>query len=299
MRSRRVGMVTDKLWYLGREESGVYYLEGEDGAMMINGGLSYILPEVLAQMRDLGLDPARITKFLVLHSHFDHVGIVPYFKRTYPSIEVTASATAWKIFAMPKAIEVMNHFSQLSASQMNASEALSIYDLEWREDISGTTLMEGDKIDLGGVALNIISTPGHSNCSISAYEPAIEALFASDAAGIPFQNTIFPSMNTNVAQFLESLEKLKVLQVSHLCADHYGYISGDEAEKFIVLTVEEALKWKSYLEDYFHKYDGDVEAAGKAMTDFFYRQMPGYFISPDILEGVFRQMLKYVAKTLQ
>jgi hypothetical protein len=27
--------------------------------------------------------------------------------------------------------------------------------------------------------------------------------------------------------------------------------------------------------------------------------MPGYFIAPDILEGVFKQMLKYTAKTLE
>jgi len=33
-------------------------------------------------------------------------------------------------------------------------------------------------------------------------------------------------MNTNVIQFLESLEKLKPLTVSYLCADHYGYITG-------------------------------------------------------------------------
>jgi hypothetical protein len=27
--------------------------------------------------------------------------------------------------------------------------------------------------------------------------------------------------------------------------------------------------------------------------------MPGYFIAPDILEMVFKQMLKYIGKTLQ
>ena len=299
MRIRKAGMITHNLWYLGREESGVYYLEGQDGAIMINGGLSYILPEVLAQMQDLGLKPARINKFLILHSHFDHVGIVPYFKRTHPDIEVMASAAAWRIIAMPKAVEVMNRFSQLSAEQMNASQALSSYDLEWREDISGTVVAEGDKIDVGGVALNITATPGHSNCSISAYEPTIKALFASDAVGIPFQNALFPSMNTNIHQFLESLEKLSPIQVSHVCADHYGYITGDEAGAFIAQTIEEALKWKSYLEDCYHKHGGDIEAAGKEITALFYQEMPGYFISPDILEGVFKQMLKYIAKTRQ
>lgn len=296
MRIRRAGMITHGLWYLGREESGVYFLEGRDGAIMINGGMTYILPDVLEQMEDFRLNPRRINKFLILHSHFDHVGIVPYFKRTFPGIEIMASAAAWSIFAKPKVIEVMNRFSQLSTDRMNVAQALSSYDFEWREDIYGTIVAEGDTIDLGGCILNLIATPGHSNCSISAYEPAMRALFASDAVGIPFQNTLFPSMNTNINQFLESLNKLRPLQVSYLCADHYGYLTGEEAGSFVARTIEEALKWKSSLEDSYRGHSGDIEAAGRAMTNLFYEAMPGYFISPEILEGVFKQMLKYLER---
>jgi phosphoribosyl 1,2-cyclic phosphodiesterase len=42
---------------------------------MINGGLRYILLEVISQMRDLRLDQARINKSLILHSHFDHAQV--------------------------------------------------------------------------------------------------------------------------------------------------------------------------------------------------------------------------------
>ena len=296
MRFRKAGKVADNLWYLGREEAGAYYLEGRNGAIMINGAMSYILPDVLAQMNQFGLDPEKITKFLILHSHFDHVGIVPYFKRTYPAIEVIASAPAWKIFAMPKAIEIMNSFSRMSAKQVGAEEALKAYDTEWRDDMTGTTVGEGGRNGLGGVTLTLMDTPGHSNCSITAYEPDIKAMFASDAAGIPYKDTIFPSMNTNVIQYLESLEKLKPLAVSYLCADHYGYITGEEAGKFIDLSLEAGRKWKADLENYYQKYHGDIDAAGKAITEFFYREMPNYFIAPDILEGVFKQMLKFIGK---
>jgi glyoxylase-like metal-dependent hydrolase (beta-lactamase superfamily II) len=258
--------------------------------------MSYILLDVLAQMNQFGLDPGKITKFLILHSHFDHVGIVPYFKRTYPAIEVIASAPAWKIFAMPKAIEIMNSFSRMSAKQLGAEEVLKAYDLEWRDDMTGVPAGEGGSIDLGGVTLTLMDTPGHSNCSITAYEPNIKAMFASDAAGIPYKDTIFPSMNTNAIQYLESLEKLKPLTVSYLCADHYGYITGEEAGKFIDLSLEAGHKWKADLENYYQKYHGDIDAAGKAITEFFYREMPNYFIAPDILEGVFKQMLKFIGK---
>lgn len=298
MRVRKAGKITDHFWYLGREQSGVYCLEGRDGAMLINGGLTFILPDVLEQMKAFGIDAGKIKKFLILHSHFDHTGIVPYIKRTWPDIEVLASAPAWKIFAMPKAIEIMNAYSRMSAQLAGAEEALKAYDLDWREDIAGTAVGEGDRIDLGGVAVQLLETPGHTNCSMTAYEPSMKALFPSDGGGIPFDEICFPSMNTNTIQYLESLEKLKPLPVAYYCADHYGYIIGDEAAGFIDLTLAEGRRWKAELETCYRKHGGDLDAAAKSITGDFYRLNPGYFIARDILEGVFRQMLKFTGKNM-
>ena len=91
MRHRTAGKIADNLWYLGREEAGVYILEGKEGSIMINGGLAHILPDVLKQMKEFGIDPARLKKILILHSHFDHIGVIPYFKRNWPAIEVYGS----------------------------------------------------------------------------------------------------------------------------------------------------------------------------------------------------------------
>jgi len=298
MRFHETGKVTEHLWYLGREAAGVYVLEGQDSAILINGGMSYILPEVLQQMKAFGIDAGKIGKILILHSHFDHVGVVPYFKRTNPGIEVYASAPAWKMLAMPKAIDIINSFSKLTAAAMGDESVLTAYDLDWRDDITGVTLSEGDKIDLGGVSLLIVETPGHSNCSITAYEPDMRIMFASDAVGIPYKDICFPSMNTNITQYLESLEKLKPLPVSYHCVDHCGYVAGDEATRFVDLTIENGRKWKSLLEDLYRRHGGDIDAAGKAVTDDFYQQMPDYFIARDILEGVFKQIFKFIGKNL-
>jgi glyoxylase-like metal-dependent hydrolase (beta-lactamase superfamily II) len=298
MRVRKAGKVTDGLWYLGREESGVYCLEGRDGAMLINGGLTFVLPDVLEQMKTFGIDAGKIQKFLILHSHFDHTGIVPYFKRTWPGIEVLASAPAWKIFAMPKAIEIMNAYSRMSAQLTGDEDRLKAYDPDWRDDITGTAVGEGDVIDLGGMTVQIFDTPGHTNCSITAYEPSIKALFPSDGGGIPFDDICFPSMNTNTIQYLESLEKLNPLPVRCYCADHYGFITGDEAAGFVEQTSIEGRRWKVELEDCYRRHDGDLDAAAKSVTGEFYRLHPGYFIAQDILEGVFRQMLKFTGKNM-
>ena len=130
MRFREAGKVAEHLWYLGREAAGVYVLEGQNSSILINGGMSYILPEVLQQMKSFGIDAGKIEKILILHSHFDHVGVVPYFKRLNPGIEVYASAPTWKILAMPKAIDIINSFSKLTAAAMGDENTLSAYDLD-------------------------------------------------------------------------------------------------------------------------------------------------------------------------
>ena len=214
---------------------------------------------------------------LILHSHFDHVGIVPYFKRNYPAIEVLASEAAVKTFEKPKAIEFINSYNQLSAGEKN--ESLKGFDLEWRTDIEPSVVREGEIIDLGGVALKIYETPGHSNCSISAYEPDAGILFGSDAIGIPFSDKLFPSMNTNIEQFLNSLEKLRALKINLFCADHYGYITGDEAQRIVSKTIEEALRWKARLFEVFRRNTFDIDAAAGEITSSFYQEMSGYFLA--------------------
>ena len=295
MRFRKPGKIDSNLWYLGAEETGIYLLRGLHGTALINGGMSYILPDVLAQMREFGIDPGEITKFLILHSHFDHVGVVPYFKRNYPVIEVLASEAAVKTFEKPKAIELINSYNQMSAGAR--SESLKGFDLEWRGDIEPLPVREGDIIDLGRVVLKIYETPGHSNCSISAYEPDEGVLFASDAMGIPFSDKLFPSMNTNIDQFLNSLEKLRPLRVNVFCADHYGYITGDEAGTIVSETIKEALRWKAHLYETFKSNAFDIDSAAREITSSLYEEMPGYFIAPEIIEGVFKQIFRYIAKT--
>lgn len=298
MRHREPGQIKERFWYLGREEAGVYILEGESESIIINGGVSYILPDVLEQIKKFGIDIDKVTKMLILHSHFDHVGIIPYFKRNYPRVDVYASEQAWKVLKMPKAISIINDFSMQLARQAGREEELKAYDHEWRDDISGTTVGEGDRIELGDFTLEIMHTPGHTNCSITAYEPNIKALFASDGGGIPFRDTSFPSANTNFDEYAASLERLLPLKVDYLCADHYGYITGEEAQNFIGVTLSETKKLRSYMEDVLKQTGGDLERATRLVADNFYEKMPGYFITGEILEGVFKQMLKYLARGL-
>lgn len=298
MRVRKPGRVREGVWFLGREESGVYLLEGKDGSMMMSGGMSYIVPDLLQQFKDFGIDESRIEKILILHSHFDHVGIIPFFKRRHPEIEVCASERAWEILKMEKAIVTINEFSRNVAKRMRKEEIYSEHDLEWRDDVSGRTVREGDRIDLGGIEVSILEIPGHSSCCIAAYVPELKALFPTDGGGIPFDETIVTSGNSNFTRYQEGLERLKDLEVENYCADHYGYVIGEEARKFIPLTIEMAKRKRAEMEEAYRS-TRDIDAAAKKLISSFYDENPDYFLSPEIFLDVYRQMVRHIAGVME
>ncbi len=298
MRSRRAGRIRDSLWYLGREESGIYLLEGKASSLIISGGMSYLAPIVLAQIRDFGIDEAKIGKLLILHAHFDHVGLVPFFKRRYPDLELYASARAWEILQMPKGIETINTFSHLIAERIGLSGRLEGMDLRWRDDLSGAEVSEGATIDLGGTIVEILETPGHSSCSISAYASEMRALFPSDGGGIPYGEAIIPSGNSNFTRYQQSLAKLNHLAVDILCADHYGYVTGEEAKCYITRSIDAAAETRTAIETLFRR-TGSLDATVKGLVEDTYTRNPDYFLAPEITAGIYRQTVRHIARELQ
>jgi glyoxylase-like metal-dependent hydrolase (beta-lactamase superfamily II) len=298
MRNHKAGQIRDRLWYLGREESGIYLLEGESCSLILSGGMSYLAPVVLKQIHDFGIAEEKIRKLLILHAHFDHVGLAPFFKRRYPAMDIFALARGWEILRMPKGIETINAFSHLVAERMGFTGWLEGHDLDWRDDIAGVVVAEGNEIDLGGLTIRILETPGHSSCSLSAYCPEIRALFPSDGGGIPYEDMILPAGNSNYTRYQQSLEKLKPLAVDILCADHYGFVTGPEAETYIARSIDAAREYRALIEAIYRR-TGSSEETVKQLLDDIYSRRPGYFLSPEIYAGVCRQTVRHIAGAME
>lgn len=298
MRIREPGKIAEGLYLFGLEESCIYLLEGRNESIIINGGLNYTVPVLLDQFKKFDIDEEKITKMLILHAHFDHVGIIPFFKRRKPSIEVFASERGWEILSMPKAIKTINHFSREVATHLGRSGLYDDNNVDWGHDIQGLTVSEGDRIDLDDKEVMIYETPGHSSCSISAYVPSLKALFPSDGGGVPFRNTSVIAGNSNFTQYQNSLEKLMSLDADFVCGDHYGYVSGEEAKHFIENTSQIAREYRHAIEGAYMKTK-DIDAAAKKLTEDFSNEIPGYMIPAHIYEGVIRQIVRHIAACLE
>jgi glyoxylase-like metal-dependent hydrolase (beta-lactamase superfamily II) len=296
MRIRKTGKITDHLWRLGTEESCVYVLEGSKASAIISGGMSYILPVLFQQLQEYGISDKKITHLIILHTHFDHVGIVPFLKRFWPQLNVYASSRGWEVLSNPKAISVINEFTlKVTQRVLGKTDELSKYDWQWRDDVAGYSLSEENELDLGDTQIKFYETPGHSSCSISAYIPKLKTIFPSDAVAIPFKDEFIIAANSSLTKYQQSLEKLGNFEIEILCADHYGYIVEDEAHNYINESKIALANMKKMLRQALQK-EGSIDRAAKTLVDKHFQLRPDYFIAPEILLNTYGQMLKHVAE---
>jgi len=75
-------------------------------------------------------------------------------------------------------------------------------------------------------------------------------------------------------------------------------VTGDEARNFISDTIEAARKHRAEIKETYRR-TGNIDAAAQELTDSFCAENPDYFISGEILEGVYRQMVRHIAKGLE
>jgi glyoxylase-like metal-dependent hydrolase (beta-lactamase superfamily II) len=283
--------VSEEIEYLGTTDMCVYLLKGRE-YMFIEGGMSYVVPTLLRQLNERGIDESKITKFLILHSHFDHCGIVPFFKRRLPLIEVLASVRTKEIYRKEKAIHFIRDLNRKMIEYYGMQREAAEFNLDFDAIPVDRVVKEGDRVDLGnGIIVEFIETPGHSSCSIAAYVAELKALFASDAAGISNEKgVIYPIGNDNFAQFQKSLAKLNQYEVEILCAPRNGAFLGEDGREFISKTIRAAEQLRQEVKERFAEM-GDRERVAGELCERIYAEMKTVDIPREIFLGVIKSIV--------
>lgn len=296
MKIQQPGKVTDKITLLGRRESNVYFLDGGSQSALIGGGMAYIVPDVMDQIRDMAVDVEKIKRIVILHSHFDHCGIVPFFKKQWPWAKVAASAPAKALLVKPKVVEAicaMNH------EQLKRHDRLHIAAESGFADFSGIevedVLEEGQKIVCGDLTLEILEVPGHSPCSVAVYVPEQKALFASDAGGIALGDEIFTAANSDFDKYQQSLEKMAALDVDVYLGEHYGARTQQEAKEFLQKSARAAADFRRQIEQALEQ-NNDPQQAAKQLTAERMQKAPSDFLPEKIIYMIIGQMVNFVSK---
>jgi hydroxyacylglutathione hydrolase len=191
-----VGMVAENTWLARRD--------GSDRALLIDPGDE---PERLqAAVDGLGVT---VEAILVTHCHFDHIGAVA------PMARSTGAPVYCPKLEVPVLADIMRWVPWPGIGPFES------YDAD--ETVEG-----GEKLELAGMEIDVIFTPGHSPGHVSYSIPAEQALFSGD---VLFQGSIgrtdlpggdMPTLMSSIAHLIETLpEETRVLP-GHMAATTLG-----------------------------------------------------------------------------
>lgn len=291
----KIGKVTDRILLLGVKESSVYILKGKDEYALIGGGMVHIVPEIGQQLKDFKIEEEKIKRIIILHSHFDHCGVVPFFKKRWPWAKITASHRAKELLAAPNVIQTIEFMNQLLLKEKGREVQARELGLEFSGINVEEVVKDNDKISCGDLSIKIIRVPGHSSCSIAAYVTDEKAMFGSDAGGIPFGDQIFTCANSNFDKYQESLKKMDDYEINVYLAGHYGARTGKDASIYLKRSMDSARETRVILETSYARTK-DVKKSTQEITDMLMKNTSDDFLHRDIVALVIGQMLKFISR---
>ena len=276
--------------------SGVYLVIG-DGITLIETATSLIAPHIVEAAVEIGLEEADIKRAIVTHVHLDHSGGTGWLVNRLPDLQV---------YVHERGLRHLHDPSQLLDS------ATAVYGgIERITAIHGETLpvpMENlvpvtdAMLDIGGgMALRILSAPGHASHHLCVFEPESGCLFSGEALGHnhPESGVLQPAVAPPGFDFEASKQTIRKIQELHprtICFSQFGQRNDasfviEEAEqqlevyhRFILTRLEQGLDTrrivdeaaKLYLEDGLNQDLLDREAHGQFLRSMLASIVVGY-----------------------
>lgn len=197
-----------------------YIIKGEQKTALYDTGMACFKDNLLFNI-ELALkeENRQIDYILVSHTHYDHIGALPYILERWPAATVCGNEKAGRVFRSENALALMKRLGLAAKNNYGVSEA------EIRSDGMRVDriLQEGEVISLGDMKIVAYETKGHTDCSMSYYILPQKILIASESTGLlrgPGRISTAPLKS--ISDCLAATEKLKALDYDCLIIPHYG-----------------------------------------------------------------------------
>lgn len=259
-----------------------------DSAFLIDDGKTAILYDTgfgftgfdIANKVKKELGKRALDYIFLTHSHYDHALGSAYILQKYPKAKVVASEYAAYIFSKPSAKEVMKKLDREFAKQCGVSDYADLAD-SLRVDIA---VKDGDYIQAGDMRFSAIALPGHTKCSMGFYLESEKLLLCTETIGIyDGQSIVFPSYLIGYKTALESIDKVRALEISQIVLPHYGLLEKDKTEFYLSECKKSAVSTFEDISKMLDEGKSKAEAV-KYFKDRFYRGNVRAIYPPDAID---------------
>ena len=226
-------------------------LIGDSFAAIVDCGMAFCADITIRNIKN-ALNGKTLDYILLTHTHYDHVGALPYFRAEWPGAQLVTSIIGAEILLKDTPRRVIRELSAAAANRFGARSGAGA-DAEAGADVgmdenkysfmgaayddsafyADIIAKEGDTIHLGGLSPAALETPGHTRDSLCFYVPELELLMLNETPGVLMPDgSVYPCYLTGYMDTINSIEKCRAMNSKELSLPHRGIVSGDETEDF-------------------------------------------------------------------
>ncbi len=236
------GKVFGPIYFVGTYFGSSHLIDTGDGLILLDVSFPENLRIVTENIKELGFDIKDIKIILISHGHYDHFGAAKQLRET----------TEAKIYVGEKDLKLVTGENDLALlGDLKNKEKYCFY--------PDVMIKDGDVINLGNVSIECLSTPGHTDGTMSFFFDVADGktTYRVGMFGGARTNTLtaeflmrFNLPFENRTKFLNSLEMLSSQEVEIFLGNHA--VNNHTAEKLELVRNGEAKAFYAPNEWQFH-----------------------------------------------
>ncbi|PWL94724.1 MAG: hypothetical protein DBY08_02515 [Clostridiales bacterium] len=230
---------------------------GSEKTALYDCGMACFEKELI-ENTERALGERNLDYILISHSHYDHMGALPYIIKRWPDIEVCGTEKAKQVFERPGAVAMIESMGKTAAEHYGRNP----------EDVTSDNLRidrvlkSGDILELGEEKILAIETKGHTDCCMSYLIQPEGILMASESTGVISKEGILrTSILKSFDESLESARFLKLMPFKYLLVSHYGILDRSFNDIYFDMYIEEAERERRIIEK--------LISEGKSLDEIF------------------------------
>lgn len=200
-------------WYVGPRGLSVLLIDTGAGLVLLDGALPQSAPQVLANLRSLGFDPAQVRWIVNSHPHFDHAGGIAALVAA-TGARVAASRAGARALALGDAVPGDPQADPAGGSMRFPAVA----------GVHGVA--DGEAIRLGRLRLTAHHTPGHTPGGTTwswrscEGDGCVDIVYADSLSAVSATDFRFGADPAALAAFRASIDKVARLPCDLLVTTH-------------------------------------------------------------------------------